>query len=394
MKKHWARWILSAIGAFMFAGCGAPGSPIAGLTQSKSTALIKQVSIITSQPSKKASSLIRVRYGRTYQVSVPASVRHQTIGIADTPKGVVLLLPPHWVSADPTNWIVALASPKESSSNLLSRGAHVLARLNPIVRGQSMNLVAITDGYALITESMSANGEGSVVLWSVDLTTGAVRRLHQWDLDQVSGLPFVSGRGVVAWWDSGTGHGTALDLATGESVTIPDIGSAEALGWENGTLWANGSPIHLSFLTPYVHALPRGYQWLGDPPIVAIPQSWNRAAASANDETMAQNGSNTQEDVVVTTSHCEGCYLAGHVSNRVNAVSGPDSPELQVPKGTLLFWLSDHAIAYTLPTTLRGYRTYGVTVTAPQGGMVRAQVTVPVADMKVATTILNSLWWP
>jgi len=324
-------------------------------------------------------------------------VRHRAIGVADTPQGVLLLLPPSWVGRTQKTWLVAMVRPNPESSNLLNRGARILAQLTPAVGNQTMSVSAITEGYALVTASMSADGGDSEVLWSVNLTTGQLRRLHQWDLDQTNGPPFVAGRGVVAWWNQGTGHGTAVDLATGESQVVPDIGSAAALGWQNGALWANGTAVRLSFLTPYVHRLPAAYRWLGSPPVIAIPDTWQQSFNGSNvsDEAVSASQSlGSPVKVVVTVSHCEGCYLPGQVSNRVNSLSGPDSPELTLPAGTLLFWLSDHAIAYTLPTTVVGYRTYGVTVTGPQGGMVRAEVTVPPADKGVATTILNSLWWP
>ena len=383
----------------MFAGCGTPGSAIARLTHSALKPQANQqanqeVSLIRTDGVRKASSEILVHYGRTYRLSVPQSVRHQTIGVADTPKGVVLLLPPEWVASDHIQWTLAMANPNSASPDLLNRGARVLAHLQASGPGQSMNLVAITAGYALITESASPGANGSAVLWGVNLTTGRVRALHHWNPSRINGLPFVAGRGVVAWWDAGTGHGTALDLATGQSVQVPDVGSAEVLGWQNGTLWANGAPVHLPFLSPYPDTLPSGYRWLGRPAIIAVPAGWTMLPNVSGDQIAAGSPSDLRSKVVVSTSHCEGCYRAGVVSNRLNTVSGPDSPELQLPLGTLLFWLSDHAIAYTLPTTTPGYRTFGVTVTGPQGGMVVARVTVPIHDKKMATTILNSLRWP
>jgi hypothetical protein len=286
-----------------------------------------------------------------------------------------------------------MALPNATSTALLSRGAHVLARMT-VQPAHDMNLVAITDGFALVTELPQTGGGATATLWSINLTTGATRRMYQWLPSRVNGVPFVSGRGIVAWWDVGTGHATAFDLATNQTVTVANIASADDLGWQDGSLWANGSPVRLPFLTPYSHLLPVGYHWLGSPPLVAIPDGWQASGPEESDGVKAVDTRNANASIVVTTSHCEGCYLAGRVSNGANAVSGPDSPELQLPTGTLLYWLSDHAIAYTLPATKPGYKTFGVTVTAPEGGQVQAEVTVPVAEKSLATTMLNSLWWP
>lgn len=387
------RWAIGLVGVFLFAGCGSPGSAMAGLTHPPTRPTVKQVSVIRAGATTGASSRIEVEYGRRYVFTVPRSVRHQTIGVADTPKGVVLLLPPEWMSSDGHNWTVAIAKPKGPSANLLSQGARVLARIAPHSLGQSLSLVAVTQGYALVTENAAGGDGAKAYLWSIDLINGHERLVRRWNPGRVEGAPFVAGRGVVAWWDAGTGHATALDLSSGQTQTLLNIGSANALGWQNGGLFANGAQISLKFLVPYGHHLATGYKWLGSPPLMAIPRSW-RAVPNSQGSVQAVDPSDSRTRVVVTVSHCEGCYRAGQVSNRINAVSGPDSPELQLPSGTRLFWLSDHAIAYTLPATAPGYRTYGVTVTAPQGGEVSARVTVPIADKATATTMLNSLWWP
>lgn len=389
----WWQGGVAAIGMVLFAGCGAPGSAISRLTDSAGTSPVKQTAVIAPKNRSEASSQITVRYGRPYVLSVPKPVRHQTIGLADTPKGVVLLLPPGWTTTERADtWMLAMAKPDAQASDLLQGGGRVLTTLT-VARGRVLQLTAITDGYALLLESDASSSPGESVLWSVNLRTGATGRLHQWQSDQVDGLPFVSGRGVVAWWDPGTDHGTAVDLSTLHSVTIPQIYSADALGWEDGSLWANGASVELPFLKPYVHVLPKDYQWVGSEVRMAVPDSWVVSPTTGNVTVAHAPGSGTVR-AVVTTSHCVGCYVAAQISNRVNAVAGPDSPELSLPSGTRLFWLSDHAIAYTLPQTTPGYQTYGVTVTEPQGGEVRAEVTVPVRQMHTATIILNSLWWP
>ncbi len=396
-RRRVLQYLVPMLSLAMLSGCGAPGSPIASLTQVRPSARPRFLPTLLSRHEKQAAAgTIRVRWGRGYRLPIPASVRHQAIGIADTPRGVLMLLPPGWLASSRSQWLLALSRYHPSPQNLAA-GARVVARLATGKYSAQMTLAAITGGYALIAEQYPPGTRRDARLLSVDIDSGRTQRLHVWDPGRFSGLPFVDGRGVVAWWDAGTGHATALQLSSGKTVTIPGVGSGQALDWQNGMLWADGAPVRLPYLHAYRHPLPHGYRWLGSPPIIAVPSNWQTHPSSNTGTVEAANSRRPRMRVVVEVSHCGGCFLPAHIlggGGAGNTVEGPESPELSIRAGARLLWLSDHAIAYTLPSPYRGYGTYGVTVNGPQGGVVKAVITLPKEDKKTATTVLNSLWWP
>lgn len=396
-RRRVLQHLVAILGLAMLSGCGAPGSPIARLTQVRPSAHSRFLPTFLGHPAKPAAAgTIQVRWGRMYSLPVATSIRHQAIGIADTPRGVLMLLPPGWLASTRSQWLLALSRRRPSPANLAA-GGRVVARLATGKHSSEMTLAAITGGYALVTVQYPPGTRQDAQLLSVNIASGRMRRLHAWNPSRFSGLPFVDGRGIVAWWDPGTGHATAVQLSSGKTVTIPGVGSGQALDWQNGMLWADGAAVHLPFLQAYHHRLPSGYRWLGNPPIIAVPSGWKTQISPTAGTMVATDSRQPQMRVSVKVSHCGGCYLPAQIiggGSAGNTVEGPESPELSVRAGTRLLWLSDHAIAYTLPAPYRRYRAYGVTVSGPQGGMVKAVITLPKAAKKTATTVLNSLWWP
>lgn len=343
------------------------------------------------QASQSAKSSITIADGQVFKLPVPTSFDvGRPVSVADTQLGILYILPPHWLSAQ-NPWQLWLA-PATGASDI-SRDSVLVAQWHFV--HQTLSIADVTQNVALIVASPTPGIVSKAALWSVNLETGSVAKLHTWNPSQLSGPPFVSGRGVAAWWNPGTATATTLNLVSGARQTLVGVASAQALSFTNGGLAINGTPVALPFLKPYNHTLPKGYQWAYPAgalnPIVAVPKSWIiRSFVGQNSIGItASNPSQPSQHMVASLDACVACFSPANNTG----VSGPDSPLLGVPVGTKFVWLSDHAVAYTLPGSANATE-YKLQVTEPNGGVVDASVTLPASLKREATTILNSLWWP
>ncbi len=369
---------LTATISIVAVGCGA--------THSSSATAVKTATAV-AKPGKP----ITIADGHTFQLSVPSTVdANKPLSVADTELGILYLLPPHWITSQ-TQWQLRLA-PTTGATDI-ARDSVLVATWN--LRHATLSIADVTQNVALVIASPAPGVGAKASLWAVNLENGQRTNLHAWNPAQLSGPPFVAGRGVVAWWNPGTATATAADLLTGTRQNLVGVASAEDLSFINGALAINGTPVALPFLKPFTHVLPKGYQWAYPTgalnPIIAVPDSWVVTSFTGQNSVgiLAVNPAHPSQHVKASLDACVACFAPAENTG----VTGPDSPLLGVPAGTAFVWLSDHAVAYTLPGTTTA-TTYKLQVTEPNGGVVDAAATLPTNLKREATTILNSLWWP
>ncbi|PSR35569.1 MAG: hypothetical protein C7B46_00865 [Sulfobacillus benefaciens] len=364
--------------SFAAAGCGATHA---------SSANAAKIPRAMAKPGKP----IAIADGHTFQLSVPSALdANKPVSVADTELGILYLLPPHWITSQ-TRWQLRLA-PTTGTADI-ARDSVLMATWT--LPHTTLSIADVTQNVALVIASPAPGVGAKASLWAINLENGQRTNLHAWNPAQLSGPPFVAGRGVVAWWNPGTATATVADLLTGARQNLVGVASAEDLSFINGGLAINGTPVALPFLKPFTHVLPKGFKWAYPAgalnPIIAVPDSWVVTSFTGQNSVgiLAVNPAHPSQHVKASLDACVACFAP----TENTGVTGPDSPLLGVPAGTAFVWLSDHAVAYTLPGTSTA-TTYKLQVTEPNGGVVDASATVPTSLKGEATTILNSLWWP
>lgn len=338
---------------------------------------------------------ITIEDGRLFRLKEPAEESSfGSVSIADTPLGILYLLPPGWHRRQST-WDLYLA-PVPGTRNI-EQDSNRVAVIGGRDSGQ-WRITALTRQFVLLLNSPPPGMNGEDRLFSVDTYSGRVSQIFSWNPSQANGEPFVVVRGVVAWWVSGTGHAVALDLSSGQKATLAGLSSPSALAVSQGALTVNGKVLSLPFLKPYRHRLLPGYQWAyphgANRPVIAVPTNWNiitPLSAGTGTELRAHLATNPHERLTVWRSSCSQCF--DPATEPGENVIGTDSPLLLSPPATTYTWLSAHQILFVTKYK-NGWATYSRSLVSIPAGQLGARVTVPQSQKTVALRILKSLWIP
>lgn len=380
------RFVLVAVLALLTTACGlstAAPPTIKTVPQIASHSVMPAHRKVANR-SKPATAIVKIVGGGVYTVSVPeAWLQHSPpISLVDVPQGVVFSMP---TRSSPELWNLWLR-PYDSYGGPLFQNARLLVEWPFPVR--ALEIQDATGAFALV-QVVPTTGEKS--LWAINLDTGSRLLLFRFSSQTPD---MVDGRGVAAW-AAGPNTVRVMNLTTG--AVVEKSGVSTQLEWQNGTVIAGGNPFALPFLQPYRHPLPTGFRWLtmNGHPLVAAPNTWKISSILGGSSlgVKAVNPHDPAQQVTVVINGCVGCFsplLSGGLG-----WWAPDSPLLNVQPGESAVWIGDHAVAYTVrPGPERPYSTYGLTIIPPSQGNIEVMVNVPRAQKALATTILNTTWYP
>ncbi|MCY0881431.1 MAG: hypothetical protein OWS74_05485, partial [Firmicutes bacterium] len=201
--------------------------------------------------------------------------------VADTPWGVLYLLPPHWLSHE-SQWTLYL-SPSSGTANLLEDRLMVAHWKSPDTA--DLRIADVTGNFCLLIGNSAPGINSQYRLWAVNLQTDTKQCVHQWNPAHIEGVPFIAGCGMVLWWNEKSSTATALQLSDGHQETIANVSSLQNIAWKSlressaakSTL-SGPQPHSVGFFSEKAPAMPTGYYAVpfsaGGESMLTLPDTW------------------------------------------------------------------------------------------------------------------------